>query len=118
MPKEMLEEQYAEAKAAVKLYTEAETELLKLKLVKKTSGFLSSVLAAIIVFLFAIVAYSILLVSLGFYLSEQLDSMALGFLCSGGGGILIALLALLFARKLVERPIIQNLLNSLANVRL
>jgi len=117
-PKHMLEESFAEAKAAVRLYTEAETEILKLKLVKKTSGFLSRLLSAIIIFLFVMVAYGILLVALGFYLSEQLNSMALGFLCSGGGGILIALLSFLFARRVVEGPIIQKLLKGLSDVKL
>lgn len=112
----MLEEHYVEAKAAAKLYAEAEADLVKLKVAKRATRYLSKMISSIIMILLLIGSVMILLIALGFALGDLLQNTSLGFLCSGIVGLICTGIATLFIRKLVERSIIQKILNELSNV--
>jgi hypothetical protein len=107
------EDQYIEAKAAAKLYAETEVDLVKLKLVKRTTRYVGKLIAATITILFGFVSLIILLMSLGFALAEYFQSASLGFLCSGGIGLFITLIASLAVRKILNRSIIQAILKEI-----
>jgi uncharacterized membrane protein required for colicin V production len=108
-----LDEYYAEAKAAAKLYTEAEADLLRLKVAKKTSRYISKVIAFVITLLIGISSFIVLLMALGFALGIYFQNTALGFLFAGGVGLLLSLCALLILRKIIERSVIRKVLNEL-----
>lgn len=110
-----LEDHYIEAKAAAKLYAEAEADLLKLKLAKKTTRFSGKLVMSVIVLLLGIVCITILLIALGFAFADYFENTALGFLCSAGAGILLTLLASLTLRRLIERSFIKKVLKELSN---
>ncbi len=107
------EDQYIEAKAAAKLYAETEADLVKLKLVKRTTRYVGKLIAVTITILFGFVSLIILLMSLGFALAEYFQSASLGFLCSGGIGLFITLIASLAVRKILNRSIIQAILKEI-----
>jgi hypothetical protein len=111
-----LEDSYIEAKAAAKLYAEAEVDLVKLKVAKRTTRFVGKVVASAITLLFGAVSLVILLSALGFALSDYFQNTSVGFLCSGLVGIVFTAIAAASMRKIVERPIIQRVLKELSDV--
>jgi MFS superfamily sulfate permease-like transporter len=108
-----LEDRYVEAKAAAKLYAETEADLIKLKLVKGTTRYIGKFIATTLTILLGFVSLIILLMALGFALAEYFQSASLGFLCSGGIGLFITLLASMLLRKILNRSIIQGILKEL-----
>jgi hypothetical protein len=113
-----IEEHVLEAKAAVKLYAESEADLIKLRFARKTTRVAGKLTAALITLMLGMVALVILLIALGFFLSDALNNAALGFLCSGGIALLLVVISAFSMRKIVERPIIQKLLKELSDVKL
>jgi len=108
-----LEDQYVEAKAAAKLYAETETDLVKLKIAKSTTRYISKIIASALVILLGLLSCLMLLMALGFALGEVFHSNSLGFLCSGGVGLFATLLASLLLRKILNRSLIQGILKEL-----
>jgi len=108
-----VEDRYVEAKAAAKLYAETEADLVKLKLVKGTTRYVGKFIATALTILLGLVSMIILLMALGFALAEHFQSASVGFLCAGGIGLFITLLASLLLRKILNRSIIQGLLSEL-----
>lgn len=105
-----LEKQYVEARAAAKLYAEAETDLIKLKFARKSARLFSSFASASITLLFGAVSLMVLLISVGFALGNFLDSVPLGFLCAGICGLIFTAIVAVGAKKVLEKPIIKSVL--------
>jgi hypothetical protein len=110
-----LEDRYIEAKAAAKLYAEAEVDLVKLKIAKKATRYSAKFIALFVVLLMGAASTIILLVALGFFLSDLFEDAALGFLCSAGAGFFVTILFAFLLRKALERPIIRRILKDLYN---
>jgi len=108
-----LDEHYAEAKAAAKLYAEAEVDLLKLKVAKVTTRYIGKVVTFVIILLIGASSFVILLIALGFVLGVYLQNTGLGFLCAGIIGLLLVAISALFLRKVVERFVLQDVLSEL-----
>lgn len=108
-----LEDQYVEAKAAAKLYAETETDLIKLKTAKAATHYIGKFLTSIFVVLLGFISCLMILMALGFALGEVFQSMSLGFLCAGGVGIVLTLLAAFLLRKILNRSLLQEILKKL-----
>lgn len=76
-----------------KEYIDTRFNLVKLKLVERSSRLIASLIVDGLKTVFALFVLFFLSLSLGFYLSELLGSNALGFLSTGG--IFVVLIALL-----------------------
>lgn len=81
-------------------YIDTRMKLFQLKLTERSSRLIASLLVDIVKSVFAIFVVFFFSLALGFYLSEVLGSMALGFLVTGGIFVLLILLIILFEPRL------------------
>ncbi len=114
----MLKDDFIEGKAAIKLYTENEKELLKLRIARRSTRVLSRAVAVCISFMFALITVLILLIAAGFAFGAYFENLAIGFLCAGGVGIILTLGSIALTKRLLEKPIIQQVLKDLSDVKL
>lgn len=81
-------------------YIDTRMKLFQLKLTERSSRLIASLLVDVVKSVFAIFVVFFFSLALGFYLSEVLGSMALGFLVTGGIFVLLILLIILFEPRL------------------
>lgn len=79
-----------------KEYIDTRYKLFKLRLVERSSRLIASLIVDIVKLIFAVFVIFFLSLSLGFYLSELLESTSLGFLVTGGIFVLLIVLISLF----------------------
>jgi len=99
-------------------YVKAEINLLRIQITEKTSEILATILARNIFLIAIVVPFFFGLMALGFYLSELLGSMALGFLAVTGVSFVILLLLYLLRKPLIVGPIQDGLIKRLAEILL
>lgn len=84
----------------IKEYIDTQVDLIKLKVLAKSSRILSSLVLDITKVLLVLMMIFFFSLALGFWLSELLDSFSLGFLATGGIFLIILLLVGLLEPKL------------------
>jgi hypothetical protein len=99
-----------EAYAYLKTYLEQQIEYTKLDLAERFSVAISSALTTVIVSFLIIMALGFVSLALGFFLAERLGSYGQAFLYISGAYVLIALIATLFSRILITRPILSKMI--------
>lgn len=87
-------------------YVDTRFRIFQLKLAARSSRLIAGLMVDIVKVIFFLFVLFFFSLALGFYLSELLNSNALGFLCTGG--IFIVLIGLVFA---VEKPLERFLMN-------
>jgi len=94
-------------------YSRTTIEIIKLKTVDKVSEIISSTIPRLIVF--SLIAFALLFLNLGlgFWLSEVLGKIYLGFLIVGGFYLLIGIIILLFLHKKIKKSIRNYLIKQL-----
>ncbi len=111
----MLKDDFIEGKAAIKLYTENEKELLKLRIARRSTRVLTRITAICISFLFGLISMLLLLMAVGFAFGTYFNNLALGFLCAGGVGIVLTIISVGLAKRVLEKPIIHQVLKDLSD---
>ncbi len=96
-------------------YLETRVELLKLQVVSKSTGVVSSLVSTIIISVLIVFGLSILNIGLSIWIGTLLGELWLGFIVVGGFYILLALLFVAFKDKLVKRPLTDILIKKLLN---
>lgn len=116
-----LNEQFHRLRADISLYVEKRIELLLLTLTEPLSKAVAGLFQQALALLFFFTASIFVWVALALYLSELLDSMALGFLI---GSLPLFLVASLFFRRpvsvlqrSVQSGMMESLLDSIRNAR-
>lgn len=85
-----------------KEYVETQFNIIKLTVIKKSSRMIASLLVDAVKLVFTLLVVFFFAMSLGFYLSEVLDSHALGFLATGVIFILLIVLLTVFGRQIKD----------------
>lgn len=111
--KKILEEQYIQTKAATRLYVEAEKDALKLKLAKRITRVVTTTVSWLLSLGFIALCVIMLLFTMGFALGDYLGSYGLGFLYASGLAVVLTIIAVISVKKIVQRPILQNIINEL-----
>lgn len=103
---------------AARDYVKAEIDLVRIELTEKLSDILATVVTRFVLYIAFILPVIFAFLALGYYLSELLDSKALGFLAVTG--VMIILLLLLFAlrKPLIKGPIQDGLIKGLSETLL
>jgi hypothetical protein len=99
-----------ETYAYVKSYIEQQIEYAKLDLVERFSVAICSAVTTIIVSFLIMAALGFVSLAAGFFLAERLGSYAQAFLLISGIYVLVALIAILFSRPLITRPILSKMI--------
>jgi hypothetical protein len=99
-------------------YLKAEVDLLRIQLTEKASEILATIMARNVFVVAILLPVFFGYMALGFYLSELLDSMALGFLSVAGISALLLLLIYLLRKPLVIGPIQDGIIKRLGKTLL
>lgn len=107
------DEVLGEAKEAAKLYVEAETDALKLKLTKRLTRYISGSIRLIILLILGALALVFFSIAGALALGEYLGDIALAFTYVGGAYLILLLLMLLLSNVLIKRPILKKLITEM-----
>lgn len=111
--KNILEEQYIQTNAAARLYLEAEKDAIKLKLAKRMTRIVTTTMTWLLSLGFVALCVILILFTLGFALGDYFGSYGLGFLCSSGLAVIVTTIAIVFLKKIIEKPILKMTINEL-----
>lgn len=104
------DEVLGEAKEAARLYVDAQTDSLKLKLTKRLTRYISGSVKLITLLILAALALVFFSFAAAFALSEYLENTALAFTYIGGFYIVLLLIVLLLSNFMIKRPILKKLI--------
>ncbi len=95
---------------AAEVYFKTRRDLLKLKLVSKSSDILSSVVSSLVAFMLFFVFFIILNIGLGLLLGEIFDKTYYGFFVLAGFYLLIGIIMITAGKNMIKRPVANNLI--------
>ncbi len=105
-------EKSAELSTYLKSYIDAQLLLKRAELSDRMAGMISRSIKVFIGLIFGLFIMMFLLVALGFYFTELLDSAVYGFLAVAGVALVIYLIILLLQRPLIINPTRRNVNNA------
>lgn len=103
----------AEIKQLITDYLEARVQLIKINAYEKIAKVTAILFSSVIIALVAFFLLFFLSISGGFYFSTLLNSSALGFLIVFGFYLILFVFVLLYRKKLLEKYIIDKVIESL-----
>lgn len=92
-------------------YTRTSIELLKLKLVDKSSSVISSLVYGIILLLFFTLFFIVFNIGLSYLIGELIGHIYLGFFIVGGFYLLVGILSHFFLHKLILKILVNTILS-------
>jgi len=104
---------FAELKQFIIEYFESKLKLFKIAVCEKTAKATAVLVSSILIALTIVFMFFFLNISGGFFFGELLDSNAYGFLVIFGIYFILFLLLILFRKKLVEKFIINKIIQKL-----
>ncbi len=109
--KEQLSDELKEAKADFEEYVKAQIDFVKLHSAENISRFLSGLISKMVLFylFFFVLLFASLAIAL--WLEEILNSKGLGFVIVAVFYLLLGLIFMTFRKKLIDKPIIQSIIN-------
>ncbi len=102
-----------EAKEAARLYVDAETDSLKLKLTRRLTRYLSATVKIAVLLVIGALALVFFSFAGAFALSEYLQDTALAFTYIGTAYVVLLLLVLILSNVLIKRPILKKLVSEM-----
>ena len=109
----MLDTKVESLSESVKEYVKIQYDILRLQLTDKFASLGSTMISDLVLIFVSLIGLFFLSVSLGFYLSLVFASNTIGFLILGGIYSLLALVCVLFRKKIVKDPMKDKLINEL-----
>lgn len=109
--KEQLSDELKEAKNDFEEYVKAQIDLVKLHTAESISRFLSGLLIKMVLFYLFFFVLLFASLAIAFWLEKILDSQGLGFIIVAAFYLIIGILFMAFRKKLVEKPVIQSVIN-------
>ncbi len=91
-------------------YFKTRADLLKLKLVSKSSDIISSIVSSLISIIFFLFFFILLNIGLGLLLGEFFDKTYYGFFALAVFYLLIGIICLTIGKKMVKGPVANNLI--------
>lgn len=103
----------------LKDYLNNRVSLLKLEVIEGTSKGLAQTTSILLLTVFFLLTYFFLMFGLSWYIGEHFleNNLPLGFIISGLIHLGIALLLLIFRKRLVEKPILNFLIRAAFNTK-
>lgn len=93
-------------------YVKLQFDYLRLETAEKLAKTASSLVSMLVMGALGLLALSMLSLAAGYYLGEVWDSYPLAFLAVGGFYILLALLVLLFKKRMLTDPLLHSFIRS------
>jgi hypothetical protein len=107
---------FEDVKRDARAYAEAEVALFKVRAISKVTEILATVISRYIIVLSALVPIFFALMALGFYLSELLNDMALGFLAVAGISLVIMIILMAFRKAILTYRIQDVIINEISDL--
>lgn len=93
-------------------YLKLQLDYLRLESAEKLAKVGSSLIATLVIAVFALLTLLMLTVAAGFYLGQRWDSYALGFLAVAGFYAFLAVLVSVFKERWLTNPILTSIIRS------
>lgn len=90
-------------------------ELYKLKIIDKSSGVFSSLVARVAVVAVALIGVILLSIAVSLWLGEQLGNLAWGFLVTGAFYALATIVVFVFREAWVKKPVNNSMIRAAMN---
>lgn len=110
--KELKEDIETVTKGAQK-FVEAELQLMQLKAVGETSSLVSFIFSRFLFTIMSVIAYATLVISVGLYLNQLMNSSWMGLSIAGIGSSALIGILYLFRKVLIEYPMQNYLIKNL-----
>jgi hypothetical protein len=94
-------------------YLEVKVDLVRLHMAENISRILSNIATSAIIVDLILLIIIFLSLAAGLFIGSKLNSNELGFLCVSGFYFLLLILFLIFRKKIVEKPVVRNIIRLL-----
>lgn len=106
-PQENLNDFYQENRKLLSEYLETRLQLIRLTSIRSISRMLSLLILVSLISFMALFFLLFLVISFSWFMSDQLGSATVGFMCGGGIFLLIIFLCVLLRKPLFLNPLIR-----------
>jgi len=94
-------------------YGKTTLELIKLKTIDKSADLVSTLVAWLIVILFAVMFFTLINIALALWIGQLMSNVGYGFFIIAGFYLLLTLVCIIFRKQLIKKPVNETIVKQL-----